>query len=756
MASGRRATNVTARVIAYACVLIWLFPCVAAPKPGELEQRVSAELARLDASVTSVQIEFEVKSENSPARVRELSRRLDPDEVAPTHFGRRTHLREQRPRFYIRENRTDEPGAHFTEIAFDGLLVRTFRSACHCGNMLDAWSLETRLLPDHCWLGARLGDKHLRELIQEDQYSVRTSEEVETAGPEPAVELWFPDPDRRPLVKSAAGEYAARGIVTVDPNRGMVPVRIRNRWTGVDESGRDRWLETLDITAHTRSLNGAWYPTEAVRRVYGFLPMDDDPDSLEFVTVLTQRLSVEEIDFDVTFSCSDFRTEYPPGTKLLNDLTGQTYITGGLSEAGILTMLSRLQPEVAETIQGGAVRLVASPPTGAMANAGSEPIGHAPSSRSDIEQCGPFCLYTLSSILGIETSLHDLAVASGTDSTGTSMLGLVRAANTLGLNATGVRMTREELARASGPMILHLDVGGENAGHYVLAWPLNADEVVIFDYPKDPLIMSRDGIDPAAWQGLAVVFTDLPETSRDVSGVGPKLGGASHQEAGQASAATSPLEFSSRSAVLKTSEAEVSYHFDFRNVGSVPIRIEHISQSCECTSVQAFPLLLAPGEEGLVEVVVERNDEPEQSVGLSLLLSNGEVVDLALTLQAAEPPPSRPTVRFVPEALELEQLLSCEAEGMVVYLVAEERSATGFEISAIRSSNPMIEVAEIEPPEIPGRLVSGGEPRACRAIRVSVSKEAAGLLDALVQVETDLPHQPVVTLPVAVRFQTHD
>lgn len=93
--------------------------------------------------------------------------------------------------------------------------------------------------------------------------------------------------------------------------------------------------------------------------------------------------------------------------------------------------------------------------------------------------CGPEALSAVLAELKVEASSQRIAELSGTDSEGTTMLGLKRAAEALGLKAMGSRLTQSELEahlkRGSGIIAF------VNGNHYVAIKGVHPKGVVIKD-----------------------------------------------------------------------------------------------------------------------------------------------------------------------------------------------------------------------------------------------------------------------------------
>lgn len=77
--------------------------------------------------------------------------------------------------------------------------------------------------------------------------------------------------------------------------------------------------------------------------------------------------------------------------------------------------------------------------------------------------CGPAALATLMKFMGLNVTVDELSLLAGTDYFGTSMYGLIQAANAKGLNATGVLLPVDQLVNNS---LVLLSINGKN--HYCI------------------------------------------------------------------------------------------------------------------------------------------------------------------------------------------------------------------------------------------------------------------------------------------------
>src|SRR4051794_20073796 len=101
--------------------------------------------------------------------------------------------------------------------------------------------------------------------------------------------------------------------------------------------------------------------------------------------------------------------------------------------------------------------------------------------QNDQSDCGAAALATVALHHGRPAGLEQMRDLTGTDRTGASLLGLMRAAERLGFAARAVRAPYEALMEAPMPAIAHLRVGDDGAGHFVVVHQAGRDRVVVAD-----------------------------------------------------------------------------------------------------------------------------------------------------------------------------------------------------------------------------------------------------------------------------------
>lgn len=103
--------------------------------------------------------------------------------------------------------------------------------------------------------------------------------------------------------------------------------------------------------------------------------------------------------------------------------------------------------------------------------------------QRDITDCGAACLASIASHYKLEMPVAYIRQLAGTDTKGTNVLGMVKAAEKLGFSAKGVRGALESLTKIPLPAVAHVVVeqNGMQLHHFVVLYKVNADKVSYMD-----------------------------------------------------------------------------------------------------------------------------------------------------------------------------------------------------------------------------------------------------------------------------------
>ena len=100
--------------------------------------------------------------------------------------------------------------------------------------------------------------------------------------------------------------------------------------------------------------------------------------------------------------------------------------------------------------------------------------------QRDWSDCGVACLAAIASHYDMRLSVAQIRQLTGTDQSGTSVLGLIQAAKQIGFIAKAVEAETEELSGIAFPAIAHVLLRGRHL-HYVVVLKIKRDRVTVMD-----------------------------------------------------------------------------------------------------------------------------------------------------------------------------------------------------------------------------------------------------------------------------------
>lgn len=103
--------------------------------------------------------------------------------------------------------------------------------------------------------------------------------------------------------------------------------------------------------------------------------------------------------------------------------------------------------------------------------------------QRDITDCGAACLASVASFYKLEMPVARIRQIAGTDTKGTNVLGMIRAAELLGFSAKGVKAVRDSLSKIPLPAIAHVIIERENMQlhHYVVLYKVSEKDIQFMD-----------------------------------------------------------------------------------------------------------------------------------------------------------------------------------------------------------------------------------------------------------------------------------
>jgi len=126
--------------------------------------------------------------------------------------------------------------------------------------------------------------------------------------------------------------------------------------------------------------------------------------------------------------------------------------------------------------------------------------------------CGIACLAMIARYYGGDIAQEKLIPTSGTSVTGTTLLGLYQAANTIGLEAEGFEAEIENLKELEYPAILHLSLP-DGLEHYVVCFGYQNGAFLIGDPAKEITKMSEQEVSDL-WKSKKLLLVQCGEKFR--------------------------------------------------------------------------------------------------------------------------------------------------------------------------------------------------------------------------------------------------
>jgi ABC-type bacteriocin/lantibiotic exporter with double-glycine peptidase domain len=132
--------------------------------------------------------------------------------------------------------------------------------------------------------------------------------------------------------------------------------------------------------------------------------------------------------------------------------------------------------------------------------------------QDDASDCGAVCLASICSHYKIETPLARVRQYAGTSQAGTTVAGIMSAADQLGLSARAVRLGVEELRDADMPAIAHVAL--ENGfHHYLVVVEAGPEGLKVMD-PREGRIRQQPIAEFArTWTGILILVAGAPTTA---------------------------------------------------------------------------------------------------------------------------------------------------------------------------------------------------------------------------------------------------
>ena len=130
--------------------------------------------------------------------------------------------------------------------------------------------------------------------------------------------------------------------------------------------------------------------------------------------------------------------------------------------------------------------------------------------QHDIKDCGVACLATISKQYGLKVPISKIREIAGTDTQGTSAYGVIKAAETIGFTAKGVKASKPEdiFGEFPKPAIAHVIMEGSLL-HYVVIHKVTKEEILIADPAKGIVKYTPEDFFKI-WSGVLIIMVPAP------------------------------------------------------------------------------------------------------------------------------------------------------------------------------------------------------------------------------------------------------
>ena len=247
-----------------------------------------------------------------------------------------------------------------------------------------------------------------------------------------------------------------------------------------------------------------------------------------------------------------------------------------------------------------------------------------PTSTTALLECGPRSLLAVCEIVGKKTTFEELAKLSDfSPKTGTTMLGLYRAAQTKGLNPVGMKGSVKELRTVEKPVIAHVE-----EDHFLVVRAIKDNQIYLEDSVNRYSVLSIEEFEKI-WGGYFLMF-NVNQTGKGI------VKEPENVDLAPRIYVDSPMhEFGE---VL--GGRSVEHTFTFYNRGSAILELSEVESSCRCTVGFLSEKHIPGGERGKIKVTLKvpsKNVEVTEIVSIRTNDPNQPRVELTVKAIAKTP-----------------------------------------------------------------------------------------------------------------------
>lgn len=125
--------------------------------------------------------------------------------------------------------------------------------------------------------------------------------------------------------------------------------------------------------------------------------------------------------------------------------------------------------------------------------------------QHDIKDCGAACLVSIGNHYGVNLPIAKIRQFANTDKRGTNVLGIIEAAEKMGLTAKGVKGDLQAIPKIPLPAVAHVVVG-KQLQHYVVLYKVTKTKVKVMDPGKGKIITYSYEDFEKIWSGVLILF----------------------------------------------------------------------------------------------------------------------------------------------------------------------------------------------------------------------------------------------------------
>ena len=130
--------------------------------------------------------------------------------------------------------------------------------------------------------------------------------------------------------------------------------------------------------------------------------------------------------------------------------------------------------------------------------------------QHDEKDCGVACLATIAKQYGLKIPISKIREVAGTDKKGTSALGIIKAAESIGFTAKGIKASKPEdiFGEFPKPAIAHVIIN-KNLLHYVVIHKVTEKEIIVAD-PAKGIVKYTPKEFFEIWTGILLIMVPSP------------------------------------------------------------------------------------------------------------------------------------------------------------------------------------------------------------------------------------------------------